>query len=195
VAPTQVVIVPIYRSDEQRSAVLAKAAEIIAELRAAGVRVQVDSREEVTPGFKYNDWEMRGVPVRLELGPRDLAAGQVVMARRDTAEKQPLPVAELPVRVSELLEQMQEALFQRALAFRESHTYTAARFSDLALLDEQPGFYRMNWCGSGDCEDRLGEYKATIRCIPLEEEAAQATGDCAVCGQPGQHMVYVAKAY
>jgi prolyl-tRNA synthetase len=195
VAPTQVVIVPIYRSDEQRSAVLAKVAEIVAELRAAGVRVQVDSREEVTPGFKYNDWEMRGVPVRLELGPRDLAAGQVVVARRDMAEKQPLPVAELPVRVPELLEQMQAALFQRALAFRESHTFTAARLSDLAVLDEQPGFYRMNWCGSGDCEDRLGEYKATIRCIPLDDEAAQSTGDCAVCGQAGQHMVYVAKAY
>jgi prolyl-tRNA synthetase len=195
VAPTQVVIVPIYRSDDQRTAVIAKAEEIAAELRRAGVRVQVDRREEVTPGFKFNDWEMRGVPLRLELGPRDLAAGQVVLARRDTAEKHSLPVGELAVRLPDLLETIQADLFQRALAFRESHSYTASNLADLARLDERPGFYRLNWCGSRACEDRLAEYKATIRCIPLDEEAAAPTGNCAVCGEAGQHSVWVAKAY
>jgi prolyl-tRNA synthetase len=195
VAPTQVVIVPIYRSDDQRTAVIAKAEEIAAELRRAGVRVQVDRREEVTPGFKFNDWEMRGVPLRLELGPRDLAAGQVVLARRDTAEKHSLPVGESAVRLPDLLETIQADLFQRALAFRESHSYTASNLADLARLDERPGFYRLNWCGSRACEDRLAEYKATIRCIPLDEEAAAPTGNCAVCGEAGQHSVWVAKAY
>ena len=195
VAPTQVVIVPIYRSDDQRQAVLARAGELAAELRQVGVRAQVDGREEVTPGFKFNDWEMRGVPLRLELGPRDLAAAQVVAARRDTAEKQPLPMAELPVRIPQLLETVQAALFQRALEFRAHHTYTAATLADLAALDEQPGFYRMNWCGGRACEDRLGEYKATIRCIPLDEEEARPTGNCAVCGAAGEYSVWVAKAY
>lgn len=194
VAPTQVVVVPIYRSDEQRSAVIAKAGELATELRQAGVRVQVDSREEVTPGFKFNDWEMRGVPVRLELGPRDVAANQVIAARRDTAEKQPIPMAELTAYIPQLLETIQAALFQRALDFRERHTYDAASLADLAVLDERPGFYRLNWCGEGACEEQLATYKATIRCIPLDEEA-HPTGACAVCGQTALHRVYVAKAY
>ncbi|MGI8916215.1 MAG: proline--tRNA ligase [Chloroflexota bacterium] len=194
VAPTQVVIVPIYRSDEQRSAVITKAGELVTELRQAGVRAQVDGREEVTPGFKFNDWEMRGVPVRLELGPRDLAASQVIAARRDTAEKQPIPIAELAAHIPQLLETIQAALFQRALDFRERHTYDAASLADLAVLDERPGFYRLNWCGEGACEEQLATYKATIRAIPLDEEA-HPTGACAVCGQTALHRVYVAKAY
>jgi prolyl-tRNA synthetase len=135
------------------------------------------------------------VPLRLELGPRDLAAAQVVVARRDTAEKQPLPMAELAVRIPQLLETIQAALFERALEFRARHTYTAAALADLAALDERPGFYRMNWCGGRACEDRLGEYKATIRCIPLDEEEARPTGNCAVCGAAGEYSVWVAKAY
>ena len=195
IAPIQVVVVPIYRSGEQREAVLAAAGSLATDLKRVGVRVRVDDREEVTPGFKFNDWELRGVPLRLELGPRDLAAGQVVVARRDTAEKRPLAAAQLANEIPTLLEAVQTALFARAVKFRETHTYDAAKLADLEALDERPGFYRLNWCGNGACEDQLGDYKATIRLIPLDDEQARPTGDCIVCGKPGQHRVYAAKAY
>ncbi|MCL4508963.1 MAG: proline--tRNA ligase [Chloroflexi bacterium] len=194
-APIQVVIVPIARSDEQRAQILAAAGGIAADLKVAGVRVQVDSREEVTPGFKFNDWELRGVPLRLELGPRDIQRHQVVAARRDTAEKAPLSLETLKASIPALLEEIQIGLFQRALRFRDEHTFAATTLADLEKLDEQSGFYLMNWCGGEECELRLADFKATIRCIPLDETLSTPTGRCAVCGGQPQHRVAVAKAY
>jgi prolyl-tRNA synthetase len=195
VAPVQTVIVPIYRSDDQRVTVLGACDSVAKTLKAAGVRVKVDDRDGVTPGFKFNEWEMKGVPVRLEIGPRDIEAQQVTVSRRDVPGKQPLPIASLAEQVPALLQTVQQALFQRALAFRESHTYDAPTLADLDALDTKPGFYLMNWCGNDACEDAIIEKKATIRCIATDEQLATPTGPCSVCGQPAAHRVYVAKAY
>jgi prolyl-tRNA synthetase len=195
VAPYQVVIVPISRAQDDLGTILTTAENIAAGLRRVGIRLHIDTREGVTPGFKFNDWEMRGVPLRFELGPRDLQRGQITYARRDTATKETLPLAQIEQATPALLENIQQGLYERAFQFREQHTFTIDKFADLTLLDTKPGFYFMNWCGELHCEERLAEYKATIRCIPLDEQLAAPTGLCAICSVPAQYRVAVAKAY
>ena len=194
VAPHQVVVVPIPRGD-WRATVLPRAREIAAALRQAGVRVTLDDREEHKPGWKFSEWEMRGVPLRLEIGPRDVAQQQVLLARRDTREKLTAPIEGLAARVTELLDTVQAALFERAAAFRDGHTLRTASGDEFRRAFEgRPGFVIAPWCGSADCEARIkADTQATIRNLAFDQPPA--TGDCVRCGQPGMTDAYFAKSY
>ncbi|HEV3310418.1 MAG TPA: proline--tRNA ligase [Chloroflexota bacterium] len=196
IAPIQVVIVPIWRKDEERVVVEEAVTRVEAELAAAGIRTEVDRRDTVTPGFKFNHWELRGVPIRLEIGPRDVAAGQVTSVRRDSREKTPVGLANLSPAIHETLEQIQTALFARAIEFRAKSTHAAESMAQLiAGLDESAGFYWVNWCGSDACEDAFVTNKASIRAIPMDDGDRTPTGPCIVCGKPAESRVLVAKSY
>jgi prolyl-tRNA synthetase len=193
-APIQVVIVPIFRNDEEKSLVMPVVQRINSEL--AAFRVKVDDRTEVNPGFKFNDWEMRGVPLRIEVGPKDVEKGSVAIARRDIPGREGksfVPQEGLAARVGETLNEIQSALYERALAFRESNIeepldYTAFQNS------VQNGWAISYWCGGKDCEAKIKEdTKATTRCIPLNQNAEP--GKCIVCGKPAKEKAYFAKAY
>ena len=190
-APIQAVVVPIFRSSDEKAQVLDAAKTLKASLGA--LRVKVDEREGLTPGFKFNDWEMRGVPLRLEIGPRDLAKGQAVIARRDTGEKSQALLSELPVRLPALLTEVQANLLRRAAEFRDSRTTTVSTYSELAETVEN-GFACAFWCGSAECEAKAKEdTKATIRVVPFEQTGK--TGRCVVCGQEAQSRALFARAY
>jgi prolyl-tRNA synthetase len=192
-APTQVVIVPIYRSDEERARVLEAANRISGDLAAH--RVKVDDREDLRPGFKFNEWELRGVPVRIELGPRDLDSDQATLAPRLTGEKEQTPLGNVPARVAELLTECQTGLLEQARAFRDEHTFRPADMDEMtALLGDPGGFMLAPWCGSGDCEAKVkADTKATIRFLPLDPKPVE--GSCIVCGQPANEEAAWAQAY
>ena len=194
IAPYQVVIVPIPRGD-WRATVLPRAQDVAAALKRAGVRVMLDDREEYKPGWKFSEWEMRGVPLRLEIGPRDIEQQQVLVARRDTREKATLPMEGLSERVSGLLDAVQTALLERAVAFRDSHTIRTASSDEFRRAFEgRPGFVIAPWCGSADCEARIkAETQATIRNLAFD--LPPATGACVRCGRPGLTDAYFAKSY
>ena len=193
-APIQVVIVPIYKNDDEKSKVMQVVERVQAELK--GFRVQVDARSELTPGFKFNDWEMRGVPLRIEIGPKDVAKGSVAFARRDIpgkAGKTFVPQTQLASQVAEILDKIQSSLYKRALAFREAHTHEPKDYAELGEI-VQHGWAYTWWCGSPECEAKVKEdTKATTRCIPLNQEDAQ--GHCLVCGKLASKKVYFARAY
>jgi prolyl-tRNA synthetase len=200
VAPVQVVVVPIGRGAE-RDQVTAEALRIKEEL--APLRVTVDERPEYTPGWKYNDWEMRGVPVRLELGPRDLAAGTVVAARRDTGEKVTIPRGEIAGpsgAVARLLDEIQHNLYHQALSFRDSMSFSVKDLADIQQHGSR-GFFWGHWCGSAECEERVKqETGATIRCLPFDAEggpsgAEPGEGPCVACGKPSGPRAVYARAY
>jgi prolyl-tRNA synthetase len=195
-APIQAVIVPIWRQEEQKAAVLEATERVRAQL-AASFRVKVDAREEVTPGFKFNDWEMRGVPLRIEIGPKDVASESVVVARRDVpgrAGKQVVPMAGLEGAVGDALLAIQSSLLASATAFRDADIHTPGSYEELKQVVEI-GWARAFWCGDEACEARIKEEtKATNRCIPLDQEG-RGDGSCIVCGQPAQEWSYWAKAY
>ncbi len=200
VAPTQVVIVPISRKPEEAEKVLAAARDIRDELERGDVRVKIDSREGLTPGFKFNDWEMRGVPIRIEIGPRDVAAGEVVLARRDRLgpeAKQKAFLAEVPSRVSALLGEIQQSLFDKALGNRSANTREFDNYTALLTQMEGEGgggMANVYWCGSPACETKIREdTKATCRAIPLNQTVA--AGKCIVCAEPAPERAFFAKAY
>ena len=194
IAPHQVVVVPIPRGN-WRETVLPRAQAIADELQSGGTRVLVDDREEYSPGWKFAEWELRGVPLRLEIGPRDIERGQVVLVRRDTREKLPVPLEGLSERIRTLLASVQEDLFERARRFREEHTLRAAtREAFRELLEGRPGFVIAPWCGDADCEARIkADTQATIRNLPLDPTSA--SGPCVECGADGQVDAWFAKAY
>ncbi|MBI4260987.1 MAG: proline--tRNA ligase [Actinobacteria bacterium] len=194
-APIQVVVVPIYRSDDERGRVLGAAAAIRERLDGAGIRVHVDDREEQRPGFKFNEWELKGVPVRLELGPRDLDADQATVARRDGGGKEAWPLAGLPERLVTLLEEVQRSLFGDAERFRDDHTFRPGSYTEMAeLLDDPGGFMLAPWCGGPECEARVkADTRATIRFLPLDPEPVE--GSCIVCGSPATETAAWAQAY
>jgi prolyl-tRNA synthetase len=194
IAPYQVVIVPISRGNWQET-VLPKARELQAALTAQGIRVLLDDSDANTPGWKYAEWEMRGVPLRLEIGPKDIEKAQVVLARRDTREKASVPIDGVAGHVQSLLEEIQRALLARALAFRDEHTSTAATYEEFTrLMEGRPGFVIAGWCGGADCEARIkAETQATLRNIPMNATATH-TG-CVKCGQPSAADAWFAKAY
>jgi prolyl-tRNA synthetase len=197
VAPIQAVIVPIWRKDEERTAVAALAGEVEQALRAAGVRVRSDWREE-RPGFKFNDWELRGVPVRIEIGPRDAQQGQVVLVpRTDRSAKETVSKDGVVRRVPELLEAIHAALFEQALAFRRSRTYHVSDYDEFKTLmadRERLGFVEGWWCGDRACEAAIkSETQATIRCLPLEQP--EGSGPCMHDGKPGTAWAIFGKAY
>ena len=194
VAPYQVVIVPIPRGNWQET-VLPRARAIQADLEREGVRVMLDHRDEYTPGWKFAEWELRGVPLRLEIGPKDIEKSQVMLARRDTREKLPTPMEGLPAAVVRLLDVIQQSLYGRALKFREEHTQRVQSFDELkAVMEGRPGFVIAGWCGGADCEAQIkAETQATLRNIPFGSETV--TGTCVKCARPSVGEAWFAKAY
>ncbi len=194
-APVQVGLVPIYRSDEDRENVLAAAREIEQELKAVGIRIHIDDRDGFRPGWKFAEYEVQGVPVRLAIGPRDVQNGTVEVARRDSGEKTSTPREGLADRMTEILESVQQGLFEKALAHREANTTTVESYDEFKqVLEEKGGFIRMHWDGTEETEKRIkDETKATIRLIPMEgyEEA----GVDPVSGNPSKGYVVFARAY
>jgi prolyl-tRNA synthetase len=196
VAPYQAVVVPIPpRKGDWNEAVLPKAREVAAALRAQGVRVHLDDRDTQQPGFKYADWEMRGVPLRLELGPKDIEKDQCVIVRRDTREKAFVPLAGLAAQVRETLEAFQRDLLERARRFlAENTTHVDSYDAFKEVMAGRRGFLVAGWCGDAACEAKVKEEtKATIRVIPQDREAK--AGVCVRCGRPSEREVYFAQAY
>jgi len=196
VAPIQVVLIPIHRNDTEKTEVMQAAHRILAELKEAGIRAKMDDREEVTPGFKFNDWEMRGVPLRVELGPKDLEKGSVAVARRDIAGKANrsfIPQAGLAAAVADLLVEVQASMLARAIAFRDANIHDPGSFAELAAV-VRDGWAFSWWCGRKECEAKVkDETKATTRNMPLDQPAG--SGKCIVCGEPAEKKVYFARAY
>jgi prolyl-tRNA synthetase len=193
VAPIQVAVVPIYRSDDERSGVLEACARLTAELD--GVRLHVDDRDDVRPGFKFNDWELRGVPVRLELGPRDIEADRVTLVPRLTGEKETVPLPKVSDAVRESLEASQRGLLEQSREFRDAHTFRPKDLAEMAALLEDPGgFMVTGWCGSEECEAKVkAETKATLRFLPVEPSPPDAP--CIVCGRSAVDEAAWAQAY
>jgi len=196
VAPVQVVVVPISIGNWKET-VLPAARAASEALRAAGLRVEMDAREEATPGWKFSEYEMRGVPLRLEIGPRDVKAGQAVLVRRDTAAKETVPLADLEARVPALLGEIQAGLMAQAKAFLEANIRDAADYAEFkSILEDKRGFIRASWCGGEACEARIkAETMATIRIIPADEASARADRPCIACGGAAEALAYFARAY
>ena len=193
IAPVQVVIVPIYK-DESRQQVLETVLTLTGALEQARVRVKLDDRDTVTPGFKFNDWEMKGVPVRIEIGPRDVAAGQAVVVRRDVEGKSTLALDRIPTAMPPLLEEIQASLYQQAGAFRATHTRRPGSWEEFKAFMEHGGFARCGWDGDPETEAAIKEQtRATIRCILPDDGPAVAT--CIYSGKPAKHQVVLARAY
>jgi prolyl-tRNA synthetase len=207
-APVHVVIVPIFKSPQEKSAVLEAAHQLCAAVGEAPLRewlnydpvsVKVDDREQYQPGFKFNEWELRGVPVRVELGPKDLAKGACVLARRDLpgkeAKEMNVPLGAAPARIAAMLREMQDAMFQKARAFRDANTLEVNSYDEFRQKIEEPGgFLLAHWDGTRETEDRIAaETKATIRCIPFDRKAEP--GACMVTGKPSEERVVFARAY
>jgi len=195
VAPIQAVIVPIPYKTADSSAILAKAHAIRDKLDKAGISTVVDDRKEYTPGWKFNDWELKGVPVRVEIGPRDVAYGQVTLARRDTFEKIVVKDEEVVETVKRLLDEIQRNLFNRARKFLEDHITTVKSYDELKeVLRTKGGFIKASWCGSQECEQKIKEETgATIRLIPFERE--EPVSNCIYCGGEAKELVYFARSY
>ncbi len=196
ISPVQAVIVPI-SVGAWKETVLPAVQNAAGALRAAGVRVEVDAREEATPGWKFSEYEMRGVPLRIEIGPRDVKAGQAVLVRRDTREKETVPLAALAARVPELLEAIQARLFAEAKSFLDANIRDAADYASFKnILENQRGFIRAPWCGGEECEDRIkSETMATIRVMPLDEAEGRTDAPCVCCGRPGKALAFFARSY
>ena len=191
VAPIQVVILPIAM---HKPGVLEKANELLQSLKAAGLRVQLDDRDQ-SAGWKFNEWEMKGVPVRVEVGPRDIENGQVMAVRRDTLEKLALPMEGLSDALRTLLDSVHDGMYQKALAFREAKTVQAETFDELAA-GVQNGFVLANWCGCGACEDEIkAKTGATTRCMPFDGAEVEEGAVCVHCGKPAVTRMYFAKSY
>lgn len=189
VAPTQVMIIPI---QQKKEGVLDKAYEL--RDRLSNFRVKVDDADK-SPGWKFSEQEMRGIPIRVEIGPKDIEAGKCVICRRDTREKIEVSLDELEGKVGEILDKMQTEMLERARAHRDAHTYTAENMDEFRrLFSEESGFVKAMWCGEQECEDKIKEELAvTSRCMPFEQE--QISDVCVCCGKPARKMVYWGRAY
>lgn len=191
VAPVQVDIIPIMQKKE---GVLDKAFEVMDTLKAAGLRVKVDDSDK-NPGWKFSEQEMRGIPVRVEMGPRDIEAGQAIVVRRDTREKITVNISELADKIKEILDAMQVEMLERARKHRDEHTYVATNYDEFKdIVANKPGFVKAMWCGDQACEDKIKEdTTATSRCMPFAQE--HLSDLCVCCGKPAKKMVYWGKAY
>lgn len=192
VAPTQVVIIPIAQN---KPGVLEKVDEIYAELKAKGIRVEVDADKNKQPGWKFNEYEMKGVPIRLEIGPRDIENGVCMLARRDNLEKAPTSLENLGDTVAEMLDTIHYSMLEKARNHRDENTFTFDSYEEFVeRMATKQGLAKGMWCGERECEDKIkADTAATIRCIPFEEENLGEF--CHFCGKPAKHMVYVAKQY
>ena len=195
-APIQAVIVPIFKSDAEQVAVMSVADRIFGELKAAGIRVKLDDRDNMSPGFKFNDWEMRGVPVRIEIGPKDVEKEVAALARRDRLGKEGksfVAQTDLVPAVAQLLQDIQSNLLQRATEYRDAHIHEPATYDELKQIVTDGWAYAW-WCGRAECEAAIKEEtRATTRCIPPNQP--DELGSCIYCGQPATERVYLARAY
>lgn len=194
-APIQIVLVPIYRSDEEHEKTLSACRKLEVELKNAGLRTHVDDRDQLRPGWKFAEWELKGVPLRLEVGPRDVANGEVCLARRTDPKKSQHPADDFASKAPALLEEIQAALFQRALEFRQQNTRNADSWDEFVdLLDNHGGFVEAHWDGTDETEAAIQtKTKATIRCIPLDDRLED--GKCVMTGEPSRRRVVFARAY
>ena len=191
IAPVQAVVIPI---QQRKEGVLEKTEELTQILKAAGIRVKADVTDK-SPGFKFAEQEMRGIPVRIECGPKDIESGQAVICRRDTREKYIVKFEELAAKVQEVLDTMQKEMLERARAHRDAHTYVATNYEEFKeTINTKPGFVKAMWCGNRECEDKIKEdVQATSRCMPFEQE--HLSDVCVCCGKPAKKMVYWGRAY
>jgi prolyl-tRNA synthetase len=194
VAPIQVVIVPIYRGNDEFPPIAEVANKIKAQLTALGVSVKFDDRDTQKPGWKFTEYELKGVPVRLAIGPRDIENGTVELARRDTLEKKVMPQEGIATYIHDLLEEIQQSIYQKALNFRNTNTHRVESWDELVdVLENKGGFALAHWDGTKESEDRIKETKASIRCLLLDAEPEE--GKCVVSGKPSKQRVVIAKAY
>jgi len=191
IAPTQMVVVPIYRTKE-REGVLKASCEMLKKLD--GFRVHLDDRDSYTPGWKFNEWETKGVPLRIEMGPKDIAKKQVMLVRRDTGEKEAVKLTHLEKKVSEVLEAVQGNLLKRARRFLNDNTREATNFEDFQKAIKDRKMVKAKWCGEGSCEEEIKDMTAAdIRALPLEPK--KVSGKCVKCGKPAKEEAYFARAY
>jgi len=194
VAPIQVVIVPIYKGADEFPPIAETATRIRDELTDMGIPVKFDDRDTHKPGWKFAEYELKGIPLRIALGPRDIEKGTVELARRDTLEKQVLPQEGIAAHISHLLNEIQENIYQKALKYRKENTYRVDTWDELVdVLENRGGFALAHWDGTKESEDRIRETKATIRCLPLNNK--KEPGRCVVSGKPSVRRVVIAKAY
>ncbi len=195
IAPVQVVLIPIYKGEEQKSELDAKAKDIIESLKGLGIRVKYDDNDNNRPGWKFAEYELKGVPVRITLGARDLQNGVVEVARRDTKQKENISYDGLVNHVQTLLVEIQQGMYDKAKTYREEHTTKVDTWSDFEkVLDEKTGFVLAHWDGTEETETKIKEQtKATIRCIPLDNELEEGT--CVLTGNPSSQRVLFARAY
>ncbi len=195
VAPIQCVIVPIWRGKDPHDEIVAAANELRDRLIKVGLSVKVDDRDNVSPGFKYNEWELLGVPLRLELGPKDLEKNSVMTVKRVGRVKTPVPLDDVETRIPELLDELHQEMFDAALKRREEATHTVDDYDEFKRLNDDPGgFLLAHWCGGEACEEKVqAETKATIRCIAFDQP--EESGKCLVCGGESTQRVHFAKAY
>lgn len=191
IAPIQVAVIPIMQKKE---GVLEKALEVKEQLIKAGLRTKIDNSDK-NPGWKFAEQEMRGIPVRVEMGPRDIEAGQAIVVRRDTREKITVAIKDLSDKIKELLEVIQKDMFDRAKIHQEEHTYVATNYNEFKdTIANKAGFVKAMWCGNRECEDKIKEdTTATSRCMPFKQE--KLSDVCVCCGKPAKSMVYWGKAY
>ena len=194
-APIQVVMVPIYKGEEELKTIVARMEEIAAELKAKGISVKIDDRDNVRSGFKFAEYELKGVPVRLAIGPRDLAGGTIELARRDTLSKEVVPAEGIADRIEKLLDEIQQNIYNKALKFRDSMITKVDTYDEFKkVLEEKGGFILAHWDGTPETEEQIkNETKATIRCIPVN--APEEEGVCIISGKPSHRRVLFAKAY
>jgi prolyl-tRNA synthetase len=196
IAPIQVIGVPIYRQDTEKEEVLARFEELTQQFKALkAFSFKLDARDTVSPGFKFNDWELKGIPLRLEMGPRDLKQGKAVLVRRDTGEKLIVEQSELETRIPAVLEEIQTHLYQKAQQFQAENTYTVATYKEFQeKIEENLGFYLVYFAGTPEDEEKIQEEtKATGRCIPLE--STETVGKCFYTGKETSQRVIFARAY
>ncbi|MDE6713857.1 MAG: proline--tRNA ligase [Lachnospiraceae bacterium] len=191
IAPTHIMVIPI---QQKKEGVLEKAAELKDRLVKAGFKVKVDDSDK-SPGFKFAEQEMRGIPVRIEIGPKDIENGKCIVVRRDTGEKIEVVLGELETKVKEILETMQKDMLERARKHVEAHTYEAKEYDEFCdIINNKPGFVKAMWCGDVACEEKIkDDTTATSRCMPFEQETI--SDHCVCCGRPAKKMVYWGKAY
>jgi prolyl-tRNA synthetase len=195
-APIQVVIVPITgKKEDEKALVLDKAREYFTALKAKGILVKLDDRDNMSPGYKFADYELKGLPLRIAIGPRDVAAGNVELARRDTKTKEIISAENLPETISNLLEEIQNSIYNKALEYRNSHIHTVNNWDEfMDAIENKTGFVSAHWDGTGETEEKIKDLsKATIRCVPLNN--VQEDGVCVLTGKPSTQRVFFAKAY
>jgi len=194
VAPYQVVMIPIARKEEDRILVMEKVDSIAKDLIANGIRVKVDDNTQQSPGWKFNQYEMQGVPVRMEIGPKDVEKGHVVIVRRDTGVKEFIPMDQVTQKLVDMMPQMQKDLFDKALAFREANTKVVSNYEEFKAAIADGNFVKAHWAGDGEMEAKIQkETKATVRCIPFEQN--DGAGTCFYSGKPAEKIAIFGKSY